>query len=304
MIVGVIGTGVMGRNHVRVLTDLKEVDEVYVFDINEAVAKRVSKEFNTSLSNSFSDLIKTCDVISICSPTKFHYAHINKCLKHEKHVFVEKPIADSYDYGKKIIELLKGKNLVFGVGHIERFNPIVNEIKDMNLNIKYVDVKRHNPASSRITDATVVEDLMIHDIDIIFNYLFSGEDFSLFAAGNKDVMQAIVKFNSSIVSISASRMSSKKIRKIYFESPDVTVEGDYMNQELLVYKTPYVHQSLNDGYKYESITEKILINRVEPLKVELKKFLECVDKGDEFPVTVDQAVNNLRICELVWRSAN
>jgi len=105
-----------------------------------------------------------------------------------------------------------------------------------------------------------------------------------------------------VVSLSASRISSKKIRKIYIESYDMTVEGDYMTQELFIFKKPNVYQSINEGYRQENVMEKVLISKVEPLKVELKAFVDAIDKGIEFPVTAEQALKNLKICDLIRRS--
>lgn len=306
MIFGVLGVGVMGKNHVRVLNEIKRVDEVVVYDADEKRAKDVSEEFDVTATTSFEEFLKYCDAISICTPTSQHYKHVTQCMRKgnsEKSIFVEKPIASSYKEGLKILRLIKGKEIIFGVGHIERFNPIINEICDLNVEIEYVDIKRHNPASSRVSDTTVVEDLMIHDIDIVFNVLLPDKDFKLSASGNKNIMHILVNFDDTVVSLSASRISSKKIRKIHIENHNLTIEGDYMDQELYIFRGPQIYQTVNEKYVQENVMEKVLINKVEPLKVELKTFVDCVRKGEEFPVTAEQAVNNLRICELIWRKA-
>jgi predicted dehydrogenase len=186
--------------------------------------------------------------------------------------------------------------LIVGVGHIERFNPIVKEIKRIIKNPLYVEIKRHNPASARITDSTIVEDLMIHDIDIVFNVLFQG-DYELYSGGNTDLCTALITFDSSIGSLSASRKASKKIRTVYIEEEDFTIEGDFMNQEIYVYRKPGKYGIENERYTQENIIEKVLVNKVEPLKEELKTFVRCVRKGEQFPITPEQALHNLRICE-------
>jgi len=302
MIFGVIGAGWMGRNHVRVLSELKRVDEVLIYDKNCEVAQEVADEFDASVAGSPEDLINAADAVSICAPTSLHYLYAKMSIEAEKHTFVEKPLASNYREGRKLVEILKNRDIVFGVGHIERFNPIVSEIERLDMNVTYGDFKRHNPASSRISDSTVVEDLMIHDIDIVFNVLFSESEYRLSAAGNKNVMQVLVNFGSAVVSISASRISSKKIRKIYLENSNITVEGDFMNQELFIFRKPSVYQKVNERYVQENVIEKVLINKVEPLKVELKKFIECIEKDESFPVSAEQAVKNLEICELIWKS--
>ncbi len=303
MIFGVIGVGSMGKNHVRVLTEIKKVNNVVVYDVDLNRARDVAEMYEVDVVSSEDELLQKVDAVSVCSPTALHYSHIRKCVEAGKHTFVEKPMASSYEEGKKILEILKKRDVVFGVGHIERFNPIVGELHKLELEIKYIDVKRHNPTSGRIRDSTVIEDLMIHDIDVVFNVLFpDATDFKLSAAGNNDVVQVLVNLDSSVVSLSASRISSKKIRKIYIESYDMTVEGDYMTQELFIFKKPNVYQSINEGYRQENVMEKVLISKVEPLKVELKAFVDAIDKGTEFPVTAEQALKNLKICDLIRRS--
>jgi len=300
VIFGVIGIGSMGRNHVRVLSEIKKVDKILIYDKNKKIAEEIANKFDAIITKSVEELIRKSDAISICVPTSLHYKYTKTCIESEKHTFVEKPLASSLDEGKRLQELLKTKKIIFGVGHIERFNPIIPEIVKLNLDIEYVDIKRHNPASSRISDASVVEDLMIHDIDIVFNVLLpKKKKYEVHSAGNENVVQSLIDFGGATISLSASRISSKKIRKIYIENSEMTIEGDFMSQELYLYKQPSTYQLTDERYVQENIIEKVLINKVEPLKVELKTFVDCIDENQEFPVTVDEAVKNLKICEII-----
>jgi len=177
----------------------------------------------------------------------------------------------------------------------------VDEIKKIADKPAYVEIKRHNPTSNRITDASVVEDLMIHDIDIVFNVLFPGKDYKIYSAGNRNVCEAMVVFENSVVALSASRMASKKFRTMYLEEEEFTAEGDFMAQDVYVYRKPGKYGIENERYTQENIIDKVLVNKVEPLKVELKTFVECVRKGETFPVTPKEALSNLFICELIGR---
>lgn len=296
MDVGVIGTGVMGRNHVRVYSELKGVGNVFAFDPVAANAERV-KELAT-VCGSMDELLEKSEAVSICVPTKYHFDVAQKVINEGTSCLIEKPITLMVDEGERLLELLQGKELVVGVGHIERFNPIVDEIKKIAVKPDYVSIKRHNPTSNRITDASVVEDLMIHDIDIVFNVLFPEEqDYKIYSAGNRNVCEAMAVFSNSVVAISASRLASKKFRTMYLEAEDFTTEGDFMTQEVYVYRKPGKYGMENDRYMQENIIEKVLVNKVEPLKVELKTFLDCVKSGKSFPVTPEQALRNLKICE-------
>ena len=302
MKVGVIGTGTMGKNHVRIYSELKEIAEVYAFDIDGEKAKRL-KEYGVIICNSLEELLERVDAVSICVSTKYHLEVAKRAIEKDVHSLIEKPIALNVREGEELVNLLEDKGLIVGIGHIERFNPIVEEIEKIIENPLYVEIKRHNPASARITDSTIVEDLMIHDIDIVFNVLYKSVsgDYELYSAGNNDLCKALIKFNSSIVSLSASRKASKKIRAIYIEEEEFTIEGDFMNQEIYVYRKPGKYGIENERYTQENIIEKVLVNKVEPLKEELKTFIACVKKGEEFPITPVQALNNLRICEEIRR---
>ena len=295
MKVGVIGTGTMGRNHVRVYSEFKVVEEIYVFDSNKDRADRM-KEYDAIVCDSVEELLDNVDAVSICVPTKYHFDVARKVIEKDIHCLVEKPITLTVSEGEELLDL-KDRSLVVGVGHIERFNPIVNEIKKIIENPYYIEIKRHNPASARITDSSIIEDLMIHDIDIVFNVLFDENEYSIYSAGNSNLCKVVVTFGDSVTALSASRMASKKIRTVYIEDEDFTIEGDFMAQDIYIYRKPEKYSMENERYMQENIIEKVLVNKVEPLKVELKTFVDCVIKGKEFPVTPEQALKNLRVCE-------
>ena len=303
MDVGVIGAGVMGRNHVRVYSEMKGVDAIYVYDPVPASAER-SRELAT-ICESLDDLLSRVDAVSICVPTRYHFDTARKVIESGIHCLIEKPITLTAAEGTDLLEIIQRKkdeekSLVVGVGHIERFNPIVSEMTKIAQRPDYVSIKRHNPTSNRITDASVVEDLMIHDIDIAFNVLFKGEkNYRIFSAGSANVCEALAVFPDCVVSISASRLSSKKFRTFYVESEDYTAEGDFMTQEVYIYRKPGRYGVENERYTQENIIEKVLVNKVEPLKVELKTFLDCARCGKSFPVTPEEALKNLQICEQI-----
>lgn len=298
MKIGVIGTGTMGKNHARVYSELKDIEELYVYDAMRTNENEM-KELDIIICDSIKELLDNVKAVSICVPTKYHFEVAKEVIGNDVHCLIEKPLAFSVKEGEKLVSLLKHKDVIAGVGHIERFNPIVNEIAKIVKNPFFVEMRRHNPTSSRITDASVIEDLMIHDIDIVFNVLFKNKDYKLYSAGNYDVCKAVASFNGSVVSMSASKRSSKKIRTIYIEEDDFTIEGDFMTQEIYKYMKPEKYGIENDKYTQENIIEKILVNKVEPLKIELKTFVNCVKNKLEFPITPLQALDNLKICEKI-----
>jgi predicted dehydrogenase len=295
MKIGVIGTGVMGKNHVRVYSELKSVTGLYVYDLNRQVAASVGLQNGAIACETIGELLKKVDAVSLCVPTQNHLETARLALDSGVHVLIEKPICSSVQEAEQLMELI-GKDQIVGVGQIERFNPIVPEIKKICKNLLYVEFNRHNPSSTRITRSSVVEDLMIHDIDILRHVLFD-EKYTLSAGGTDDLAAALFRFGSTPAYLSASRKSSKKIRRIYIEEEDFTIEGDLMNQEIFTYYKPEKYQVENERYVQENIIEKVMVNKVEPLRVELQTFIECAKKRNPFPVSPEQAMENLRICE-------
>lgn len=297
MDVGIIGTGVMGRNHVRIFSELKSVDSVGVFDVNAAATKAMAGQYGVTGYSAMEDLLAHSDVVSICVPTQFHAGVAKQVFAAKKHVFIEKPICATSAEARELMKSAPPEVLV-GVGHIERFNPIVAEIKKISSKPLYIEMKRHNPASARITGSSVVEDLMIHDIDILLNVFFPHPN-NLHSVGNADVCSVLMKCGDVPVVLSASRKSSKKIRILYVEEEDFTVEGDFMSQEITIYRKPGQYRMENERYVQENIIEKVVVNKTEPLKTELGMFIDCIRQDRPFPVTPEQAIRNLEMSEKI-----
>ncbi len=259
MKVGVIGTGTMGRKHARVYSELKGVEDIYVFDLNKNNVIEMRK-LGFIVCDSMDELLDYVEAVSICVPTKYHLEVAKASIEKNVHCLIEKPVTISVEEGEKLLNILKNKNLIVGVGQIERFNPIISEIKKMIENPFFVELRRHNPLSSRVTDSSVVEDLMIHDIDIVFNVLFNTNKYKIYSGGNADVCKVMVAFDGPIAAISASRRACKKIRTIYIEDENFTIEGDFMTQEIYTYWKPEKYGMDREKYTQENIIEKVLVN--------------------------------------------
>ncbi|WAC04446.1 MAG: Gfo/Idh/MocA family oxidoreductase [Methanoregula sp.] len=298
MDVGVIGAGAMGRNHVRVYSELKNVGAVGVFDVNHTAAKDIGERHGAHVCNSVEDLLAKAEAVSICVPTQHHAEIAKKAFAAGCSVLIEKPICASSKEARELMRTAP-EDICVGVGHIERFNPIVGEIKKIMDTPLYVEMKRHNPASARVKGSSVVEDLMIHDIDILQHILFENKPCTLHVAGNPDVCSVLIQCGKVPVSLSASRKSSKKIRLIYIEQEEFTIEGDFMSQEVTIYRKPGQYHVEDERYVQENIIEKVMVNKLEPLKLELGTFVDCVKSGHPFPITPSQAIRNLEMCESI-----
>jgi predicted dehydrogenase len=297
MDVGVIGVGVMGRNHVRVYSELKSVDSLGIYDVNAAAAKALGEKHGATVYGSIGELLDHSDAVSVVVPTQFHSKVVGEVFSKKRSVLIEKPICATSEEAKKLMKTAPN-GITVGIGHIERFNPIVAEIKKIVKHPLYFEMKRHNPTSARITGSSVVEDLMIHDIDILLNEFFP-KPCDIHSVGNEDVMSVLMKCNNIPVVLSASRKASKKIRLFYVEDEEFTIEGDFMSQEVTIYRKPGQYQIEAERYVQENIIEKVMVGKVEPLKRELETFIDCVDKQRPFPITPEQAIHNLEFCEKV-----
>ena len=300
MRVGVIGIGAMGKNHLRVYSEMRGVRDIYAFDVDKKATQEI-QDPEVIVSPSLEDLLDNVDAVSICVPTAYHYDVAVRVAEAGVHCLIEKPMTLTANEGAELVTRLLNADVIVGVGFVERFNPIVDEIARISRNPHIIEFKRHNPASARVTDSTVIQDLMIHDIDILFNVLLKEQAYHLYSVGDAHVCKALVTTNGTYAELSASRKACKKARSIYVELEDCTIEGDFMSQEIYTYRKGGRFGLEGGRYSQESIIEKVLVNKNEPLKVELRTFLDCVRKRKPFPVSPHDALRSQMICEDIGR---
>lgn len=294
-VVGVIGVGNMGRNHVRVYSELRGVDGILTYDPDQSVDGLCGSMQVDSLD----DVLESCDAVSICTPTADHYGHALAALRHKTPCLVEKPISSSFVSARALAS--HNDSRLISVGHIERFNPAVLAAADISEKPTFISVRRFNPASSR-SPSDVVHDLMIHDIDIVDHLLLDSDLTVAGAIGDRDCCSALVTGGSCVVSLSASRGGSERIRDMYIECPDCSIYCDMITQTVRVARKP-TESSVSDArYHQINSVERFVVPPVEPLRAELSSFVDSVRNGSEFPVTVDQAVENMRICSEIHDS--
>lgn len=301
---GVIGCGVMGQNHIRVLSTMRGIDDIYVYDTDKNLMKKVADAYGCKTCEELDTIAIVSNVVSVCVPNNYHIPVAKTVIDNNKnsYILIEKPMSSNYQDIYEFLKYCDGPKRI-GVGHIERFNPILPEIKHIvNTygNPLYIEFKRHNPSSSRITSGTVVEDLMIHDIDVALSIFNDDIDIKC-AAGNSDICNVIgnLKLHHVPVIFSASRKSSKKIRSIYIECEDFTIEGDYMSQEIIVYNKPDKYESTHDRFTQDNIVEKVMVRKVEPLRVELETIVKCYNDNTQFPVTPIDAMMCMKLCDKI-----
>jgi predicted dehydrogenase len=307
--VSILGIGNMGKNHLRVLSMLKGVTVVKIFDFNENALKLLSQQYDVPYTLDVGEALENVDAVIIVTPTSTHFDYFKLCLGKVTNVFIEKPLAETYAQAQEIKVLANENGMFVQCGFIERFNPVVLELKKILKTRKVInaDFFRTNRLSSRITDVDVVLDLMIHDIDLAL-YL-NGPVQDVVAYGRKE--NGLVSFasaffkhhNSSLSRIIGSRMTEKKIRSIQVTTEDAYIDAELVRKEIHVHQQSAITIDLDDSYTVSSLEQQIEVKPQEALLVELQAFISRCN-GDQSVVLpdVDAGVESLRVCQLVLES--
>src|SRR6056297_304954 len=289
--VGVIGVGSMGKNHVRSYAALKHVCElVGIYDIDQEQSKEMAKSYGVKSFSSIKELLEEVDAVNIATPTTTHYDIALQAIEAGKHILIEKPITNKIDEANEILKKAKEKKLIVQVGHIERFNPAIKALPDMlkEEEIVAIDVQRMGPYDPRINDTDVIQDLMIHDIDVV-NSLIEGDikdvqGFGRVVKSDKLIDYAVANILMSdgiIATLTASRATHKKVRKLSITTMKSYIELDYMQRKVIVTRRGGLVRDNN--YQQENELEEIFSDEEEPLKAQLKHFI-CAVKNDTRPL--------------------
>jgi predicted dehydrogenase len=291
--IAVVGAGSFGQNHVRILSQMEGVELVAVVDANlEAASKygvRALADVQELLSN------RQLDAAVVATPTVTHVDVAARLLEAGVSVLVEKPIAQTSAGGEKLTSLAKSRGLVVQVGHLERFNPAVLALEQAVTVPLFFEVHRMSVFTPRSLDIDVVLDLMIHDLDIVLS-LTGAMPEEIRAAGisvlsrKVDIANVRLAFASGcIANLTASRVSTERIRKLRLFQAGEYLSLDYQKQEL----TRVGVRSGNIGF------EALPVTPGEPLRLELESFIDAVRHGHKPRVDGQQAVNALRVGEAI-----
>ncbi len=302
--VGVLGAGSLGKEHVRIYSDLAAAGRIKfegIYDSVPEVTQRFASKYQVRGFGSPVEAMEACDAVSIVTPTTTHFELAKTFLQRGKHVLVEKPMTDNAAEAGELVQLAQKNGCILQVGHVERFNPVFNYLETVATEPKFIETLRLSPFPARSTDIGVVLDLMIHDLDVVLAFVKSPVK-SVDAVGipllskTEDIANARVRFaNGCVANLSASRISPERMRKIRVFSGGKMpsyISLDYRAQEGFVYRVAA------EGEEESSILKKLLrakdstivtqfgakrivrspvpIAKDEPLKLELQHFIECV----------------------------
>jgi predicted dehydrogenase len=267
---------------------MQDVELVAVVDVDADQARQVARENGTQALSEYSELIGQVDAVSVVVPTKHHFEIARVFLEHDVHVLIEKPITSNLVEADELIQLAEARGLLIQVGHLERFNPAVVALEEILKVPRFIESHRLSLYNQRGTDVSVVLDLMIHDIDIICNFVRS-ELIEVHAAGipvitkEVDIANARLEFaNGCVANVTASRISAKNERKIRLFQQDAYISVDFANHGITVIrKDDRQRQGIIPGVGIENLS----FDKGDALDDELKSFVHAIQNGRQPEVT-------------------
>ena len=298
--VGVIGVGHLGQHHARIYSILPNTHLTAIQDLDRTRGELIAKRYGVNFFEGLENLLSQVDAVSVAVPTSAHYPVVKTCIEAGLHVLVEKPITATIEEGHDLVRLAKDKQVILQVGHIERFNPVVEVARSYIDRPGFLECHRLGPFQPRGTDVDVVLDLMIHDLDMALSFNL-GLVQQVEAVGmpvfteNIDIANARIEFSQGCVAnLTASRVSTGRLRKLRVFQPDCYLSVDYQAREAII------HQRVGDPNHESSIrTQSLRGEDDEPLRRELLSFVNAARNGTDSPVPGEQGVASLELAHRV-----
>ena len=282
--VGVIGVGALGRHHARLHNINPEAELIGIYDANPKVAEVISQEFGVPIFKTIDELASECEALSIAVPSHLHHQVAMPLLEQGKHLLIEKPIATTVKEAEDMVQLADKKNLVLGVGHVERFNPVMVYLENLAEKARFLDVQRLAPyppqregLHPRGTEVSVILDLMIHDLELIL-HLVDSEVEKIDANGlpafseTEDIVNARIQFkNGCVANVNASRIAIKPVRRYQVFYTDAYLSLDYAK------RTGILHTKDKERLKVNR--EMVPVDDHNALEKELENFINCAKEA-------------------------
>jgi predicted dehydrogenase len=307
--VGIFGTGHLGKFHLNNWKEIEGVEIAGFYDPNETTASEIVTQYGIRRFSTEEALIEACDLIDVVSPTPYHFATCAAAIRRGRHVFVEKPMANTMDEGRQLVKLVQESNVKLQVGHVERFNPAFMALDKSRLQPMFIEVHRLAQFNPRGTEVSVILDLMIHDIDIVLSMVQSDVK-QLSASGvavltdTPDIANVRIEFNNGCVAnLTSSRISLKKMRKMRLFQKDAYISVDFLEKKTEVVRLDDDSEGLGFSFPIEvpgGGTRNLSIQNppVEEgnaIKAELGAFVDSIRKNKR---TVVNEIDGLRAMEV------
>lgn len=307
---GVLGAGHLGKIHLKLLQQSEVYELIGFFDADPEASKIIEAEFGYKSFPSMQALIEVCDVVDVVTPTIHHFNCAKAVIEAGKHLFIEKPIAQTVEEAETLITLAQKHQVKGQVGHVERYNPAFQAVNHMIENPMFIEGHRLAEFNPRGTDVPVVLDLMIHDIDAILSVVDS-EVKQVYSSGvsviseTPDIANARIEFeNGCVANLTASRISMKKMRKARFFQRDAYISVDFLEKKCEVVKMKDAPENPDDfamiltnaeGVKKQIYFDNPDIHPNNAILDELETFAEAIENDTTPTVTLEQGTNALRV---------
>jgi predicted dehydrogenase len=303
-----------------------EVDFVGVFDSEPGRAEKIGQQYRVRAFTSLHDALSASDALSIVTPTQTHFQLARDLLMQGKHLLVEKPMTDDTTQAAELVRLAHQHGVILQVGHVERFNPVFRYLDTVAFDPRFIESHRLSPYTARSTDIGVVLDLMIHDLDIVLAFV-KAPVASIDAVGipvlskSEDIANARLRFsNGCVANLTVSRISPERMRKIRVFSggpPPSYISLDYRAQEGFIYRLAREGDEQSSLFKKlfhgkdstiisefagkRIMREPVPITKDEPLKLELRSFVDCVRARQQPVVSGESAMQALDLALEITR---
>lgn len=315
--IGIFGTGHLGKFHINNWQEIANAELVGFFDPDDQVANHIVETYKLKRFTNDEELMDLCDAVDIVAPTIYHFDLCSKALKKGKHVFVEKPLANTMEEARELVKLAKESKVKFQVGHVERFNPAFLALEEYHLQPMFIEVHRLAQFNPRGTDVSVILDLMIHDIDIILKLVKSNVSY-ISANGvavlsdTPDIANVRIEFdNGCVANLTSSRISLKKMRKMRLFQKDAYIGIDFLDKKSEVIKLNEPGDKsvftfdidTNSGKKTISIATPAVENG-NAIKMELESFVKSIEENVETAVTIYDGFGAMEVAHLILEKIN
>lgn len=315
--IAVFGAGHLGKFHLNNWKEIEGVEIVGFFDPDHKNAIEVSEKYSLKRYTEIDDLLNACDAVDIIAPTIYHFELCEKALRKGKHVFVEKPLANTMEEARTLVKLAKESNVKFQVGHVERFNPAFLALQHVQLQPMFIEVHRLAQFNPRGTDVSVILDLMIHDIDIVLHLVKSNVNY-ISANGvavmsdTPDIANVRIEFdNGCVANLTSSRISMKKMRKVRLFQKDAYIGIDFLEKktEIIKLHSPedkdvFVFDIATQHGKKSIAVASPVVKESNAIKMELESFRDAILQNTNTPVSVQDGFAAMEVAHQILEKIN
>ncbi|RQP08056.1 MAG: gfo/Idh/MocA family oxidoreductase [Chryseobacterium sp.] len=307
---GLVGAGHLGKIHLRLLNESPKYELIGFHDADAENGRRLEKEFGYRYFEDFNELLSRIEMLDIVTPTLYHYDYAKKAIEHRLPFFIEKPVTQTLEQAREIIELCHESGIKAQVGHVERYNPAFIATKPFIDDPMFIEIHRLAEFNPRGTDVSVVLDLMIHDLDILLS-LVKSEVKSIHASGvavvskTPDIANARIEFeNGCVANLTTSRISMKAMRKSRFFQRDAYISVDFLEKKAEVIRMKEAPENPSafdmiienaEGEKNQILFEYPNIQPNNAILDELESFADAITQDKNVEVSLQDGTEALKV---------